>query len=166
MALESSIPCSCANVQPPSLLSGYRSVNEYALAAERDGQLKTSSATGILMGSTHTRHKNCHVIGLLFLWPCHESFNLATFYFLSTDRSYHPQIRSGPYSVPSRGSCDDVLLEVFTLGGFPIPTTFSTPLSCSMVLHLPLAAAYCSEPSEQGFRAFLSGSQGGLREEV
>lgn len=122
MALEWWIPCSYAYIQPPSLLSWYHFVNEYALVAERDGQLKTSSATGILMGSIHTRHKYCHMIGLLFLQPCYESFNLATFNFLTTDHSYHPQIRSGPYSVSSRGSCDDVLLEVFTLGGFPIPT--------------------------------------------
>ncbi|CAM9612172.1 unnamed protein product [Rangifer tarandus platyrhynchus] len=88
------------------------------------------------------------------------------FNFLTTDRSYHPQTRSGPYSVSSRGSCDDVPLEVFTLGGFPIPTI----LQCTPeLLHGASSSVGCCvllRAIRTGLQGFPQLVTGGLREEV
>ena len=88
-------------------------------------------------------------------------FQSSYFQIPDPDLNYHPQIRRGPHFTSSIGSCNDVLVGVLALGGFPITTVFqhTTKLGChSSAVYLQLAATYCSGPSERGFSAFLNWS--------
>lgn len=114
---------------------------------------------GVLVGSIHMRHRYPHIVGqfCLFLQPTRsQSFNLVTSNVLTTNLSYHPQIRRQPQFTSSlllakENNMMMYCLKFYALGGFPISTVcqHTTEQGCSSTaVYLQLAAACCSEPSE------------------